>query len=510
MSGAIYHVSVSTRTKASSGGGGGSAASTADYISRHGEYVAIHDKVLHLESGNMPKWARAGKTEATKRACMTYWRAADAYERCNGRLAKVLIIALPMALGLKAQVNLSRTIARLLTSGIDGGCLPWTLAVHAGLDARGHHRNPHFHLMINERINDGIERPPALWFRRAAVRAQGSAVQPAKGGARKTAALTPRAWLYWARELIAKLINLALRVAGLVVRVDHRSNAARGLGRAPQPKLGPYAAALEKRGVRTSRGDHLFRVMRSWRGTDLPSGPILAVRRPLSSQRDADGSFHSIRGPMQKESAPIPRPEVMSTQSGRLELKMVRPRRILRSSLHLTDPRPMTERKATGWWLVVIPLGVARSDSDAESERLAYPDYEQRMLKWVGQKPLAMTFINSPEPHRLLVFTDGTNVRDYGRRIEMVGIAGSEPSVPIDLVTRGKSWSAVRVAGSEPTRRLVCRDLLLRGLRVKEFAGAAEDLATPADVEQTTESTRETFEDLSQHEEYSPHSFGMG
>jgi len=110
----------------------------------------------------------------------------------------------------------------------------------------------------------------------------------------------------------------------------------------------------------------------------------------------------------------------------------------------------LTERKATGWWLVVIPLGVARSDSDAESERLAYPDYEQRMLKWVGQKPLAMTFINSPEPHRLLVFTDGTHVRDYGRRIEMVGIAGSEPSVPIDLVTRGKSWSAVRVAGSRP------------------------------------------------------------
>lgn len=440
---------------------------------------------------------------------MTYWRAADAYERSNGRLAKVLIIALPMALGLKAQVNLSRAIARLLTSGIDGGCLPWTLTVHAGLDARGHRRNPHCHLMINERINDGIERPPALWFRRAVVRAPGSAVRPAKGGARKTAALTPRAWLYWARELIAKLINLALRVAGLVIRVDHRSNAARGLGRAPQPKLGPYAAGLEKRGVRTSRGDHLFCVMSSWRGTNLPAGPILAARRPLSAQRDADVAFHSKRGPVQNEPAPIPRPEFMSTQRGRLEPNTVRPRRILRSSLHL-DPTAMIEREATGWWLVVVPLNVAQSDSDAESERLAYPDYEQRMLNWVGQKPIAMTSINSPEPHRLLVFTDGTKVRDYVRRIEMVGVAGSEPSVPIDLVTRGKSWSAVRVAGSEPARRLVCRDLLLQGLRVEEFAGAAEDLATPADVEQTTELTRETFEDLSQHEEYFPHSFGMG
>jgi len=509
MAGAIYHVSVSTRTKASSGGEGGSAASTADYISRHGEYAAIHDRVLHLESGNMPTWARPGKTHTTKRACMTYWRAADAYERRNGRLAKVLIIALPMALGLKAQVNLSRATARLLTSGIDGGCLPWTLAVHAGLDTGGHRRNPHCHLMINERINDGIERPSALWFRRAAVRAQGSAVQPAQGGARKTAALSPRAWLYWARERIAKLINLALRVAGLVIRVDHRSNAARGLERAPQPKLGPYAAGLEKRGVRTLRGDHLFCVMRSWTGTDLPAGPILAVRRPLSSQRDAEVSFHSKRGPVQHEPAPIPGPEFMSTQRGRLELKMVRPRRILRSSLHL-DPRAMIEREATGWWLVVVPLNVAQSDSDAESERLAYPDYERRMLKWVGQKPLAVTFINSPEPHRLLVFTDGTHVRDYGRRIEIVGIAGSEPSVPIDLVTRGKSWGAVRVAGSERARRLVCRDLSLRGLRFEAFAGAAEDFAVTTDVERTTESMRDTPEDVSEHEGYSPHSFGMG
>jgi hypothetical protein len=75
----------------------------------------------------MPTWARAGKTDATKRACITYWRAADAYERCNGRLAKVLIIALPMALGLEAQVNLSRTISRQeLTAAAFRGLLRYT------------------------------------------------------------------------------------------------------------------------------------------------------------------------------------------------------------------------------------------------------------------------------------------------------------------------------------------------------------------------------------------------
>jgi hypothetical protein len=171
----------------------------------------------------------------------------------------------------------------------------------------------------------------------------------------------------------------------------------------------------------------------------------------------------------------------------------------------------MIEREATRWWLVVVPLDVARSDSDVESKRLAYPDHEQRMLKCFGQKLLAMTFRDSPEPHRLLLFTDGTRVRDYGRRIEMTGIAGgSVPSVPTDVVTRGKCWSAVRVAGSDPTRRLVSRDLLVRGVRVEDYTGAAQDLATMTDVERTNDSTRDTPEDLSPYEGYSSHSFGPG
>jgi hypothetical protein len=44
--------------------------------------------------------------------------------------------------------------------------LPYTLAVHAGHDADGR-ENPHAHLMISERWNDGIERSREQWFRRA-------------------------------------------------------------------------------------------------------------------------------------------------------------------------------------------------------------------------------------------------------------------------------------------------------------------------------------------------------
>ncbi|MDE7981757.1 hypothetical protein PZE18_27145, partial [Escherichia coli] len=45
------------------------------------------------------------------------------------------------------------------------------------------------HLMISERINDGIERPAAQWFKRY------NGKTPEKGGAQKTEALKPKAWL---------------------------------------------------------------------------------------------------------------------------------------------------------------------------------------------------------------------------------------------------------------------------------------------------------------------------
>lgn len=509
MSGAIYHVSVSTRTKAASGGGGGSAASTVAYISRHGEYAAVHDKVLHLESGNMPGWARAGKTDATKRACLTYWRAADAYERRNGRLAKVLIIALPKALGLEAQVDLSRAIAKSLTSEIDGGCLPWTLAVHGGLDSRGRRRNPHCHLMINERVNDGIERPPALWFRRATARVQGSPVQPEKGGARKTAALTPRAWLYGVRELIAKLINLALRDAGIPFRVNHRSNAARGLGRAPQPKLGPWAAWLEKQGVRTSLGDHLLSVMRSWRGPNLPVGPILTARPSQLFQLNTKVSLDSKPGVMQRDTTPVPRSEIMPAQGISSRPVVIRPRMVLRQSLDGAGSNPTVAQTAmTKWWLVIAPMRIDGSDSDAACKHLASPDYEKRMLEQFGNRLREVTSQKSPEPHRALLFADGTRARDYGWRVEMIGTAGrSVPPQPLELVTIAKGWSAVQIAGPEPIRRFVCRELNLAGVHTEEYKTITQDVAAAMDVKQTNAST-DAPEDPSPCREYSPFSLG--
>ena len=57
------------------------------------------------------------------------------------------------------------------------------------------------------------------------------------------------------REYAAAVINAALERAGLDERVDHRSFKDRGIERVPSEHLGVEAAAMERRGEKTGRGD---------------------------------------------------------------------------------------------------------------------------------------------------------------------------------------------------------------------------------------------------------------
>lgn len=226
---AIYHLSAKTISRS----GNGSAGAKADYIQREGKYARGRDELLHSESGNMPEWAERSTD---------YWTAADRYERANGRLCKQMDFALPVELSRGQRQELANSFARSLT---EEEKLPFTLAVHAGGG-----ENPHAHLMISERINDDMNRPAELWFKRY------NGKQPERGGARKTEALKPEEWLEKTRERWADMCNQALARAGHEARVDHRSLEAQGItDRQPQIHIGPTAAELEKRGVSTDRGD---------------------------------------------------------------------------------------------------------------------------------------------------------------------------------------------------------------------------------------------------------------
>ena len=142
LSMAIYHLTVKTGSRY----GGQSALAKSEYIEREGKYERQDDERAHRESDNMPEWA-----EENPRA---YWEAADEHERANGRLFREVEFALPRELNEGGQIELAREFARpSLTSAGNGERLPYTLAVH-----RGNGENPHAHLMISERANDGIER----------------------------------------------------------------------------------------------------------------------------------------------------------------------------------------------------------------------------------------------------------------------------------------------------------------------------------------------------------------
>ena len=226
---AVYHLKVSIGSRS----GGQSARAKADYIEREGRYEQDREELEHRESGNMPEWAKDDPR--------SYWAAADEYERANGQLYREVQFALPKELSEDERRELASGFAKRLT---EGERLPYTLAIH-----RGDGENPHAHLMISERGLDGVERDSETWFRRY------NAKEPEKGGARKSRAAMPKAWLEDTRKAWEQTANQALERAGREERIDGRSLAERRdeayrsgdleraaeLSRKPNVHLGPQA-----------------------------------------------------------------------------------------------------------------------------------------------------------------------------------------------------------------------------------------------------------------------------
>ena len=193
----IYHLTVKTGSR----GGGQSARAKSDYIAREGKYATDSEELEHVEHGHMPAWAQDDPA--------AYWTAADENERANGSLFKDVEFALPKELSADERRALAVDFAAQLT---DAEKLPYTLAIH-----RGDGENPHAHLMMSERANDGIERSADQWFKRANTKA------PEKGGAKKSRTMMDKEWLPEVREKWEQMANLALEQAGRDERIDRRS-----------------------------------------------------------------------------------------------------------------------------------------------------------------------------------------------------------------------------------------------------------------------------------------------
>ena len=233
---AEYHLHAKTHSRGAGKGAGGHAR----YVLREGAYaekrveqvrVSRSDELAYSESCHMPAWAQD--------APLAYWDAADQYERANGTVYREIEFALPKELSEPENVRLAQEFAECLVD-VPGGHTPYTLAIHKS------EQDPsllHCHLMLSDKVNDGMDRDPALWFRRAANPGK----DPAKGGAPKTQARIGQDWLSEAvRPLWARLANDALEQAGHGVRIDHRSLEARRLER---EALAAQAMELGKEGL---------------------------------------------------------------------------------------------------------------------------------------------------------------------------------------------------------------------------------------------------------------------
>jgi hypothetical protein len=183
----------------------------------------------------MPDWAEDDPRE--------FWDAADLHERANGRLFVSGDFALPQGLSEDDQIELAREFVSDLT---DRERLPYTFAIHAGRGEDGEH-NPHVHVMISERQNDGIGREASEWFRRA------NRDHPEQGGAPKSREFHGRGWVETAREKLADRINQKLEDLGRKERVDHRSYDRQGVDQEPGEHFGPGAAHLVARGYDQDR-----------------------------------------------------------------------------------------------------------------------------------------------------------------------------------------------------------------------------------------------------------------
>ncbi len=223
---ANYHLHVSVGNKAK----GASASSKSEYITRTGEYEMDAQEVAYTRTGNLPSWAESFKA---------FWKSVDANERANGVVYREVEVSIPRELNPREQRELVETFAEDLTRAER---LPYTMAIH-----KGGGDNPHAHIMICERGDDGLERGEKQWFKQA------NRSHPEKGGAPKVRELREKSWLLDTRASWAASANLALERAGREERIDHRSYKDRGIELTPQIHLGPQVCAMRARGIETER-----------------------------------------------------------------------------------------------------------------------------------------------------------------------------------------------------------------------------------------------------------------
>jgi MobA/MobL family protein len=213
--------------------GGSAATQRLEYITRQPahELSAAERQVRYIRDGredlvyersrNLPSWAHGNPH--------VYFQAAERHEGKNRVAFEEWKISLPQELSHRENMALTRD----LVDTIAGEKLPVTYAFHDPTTMDGSKQQPHLHLLISARQTDTHTRTPAQYFKLY------QAAHPERGGAQKDPAFWHRGAMKAHRVLIADVINLHLERGGHEARIHPDNLLARGIDRAPEPKLLP-------------------------------------------------------------------------------------------------------------------------------------------------------------------------------------------------------------------------------------------------------------------------------
>lgn len=300
-------------------GGVGRAYKHAAYVIGREQYASRED-VACTGMGNMPSWAQDDP--------LAFWAAADAHERANGRAYHEFEAALPRELSIdQCRALVDGWLAQEL-----GNRHPYLYSIHIKLAADGQPQ-PHLHCMFTDRVNDGIDRPPELFFKRAAARYKsrktGELVtpDPATGGAGKDRRWNDREIVKALRTRWQDHCNGVLGKNGHQPRMDLRSNAERGLD-APEPKIGP---AHHRKG-----GD-------KWR--EARAEEVQATRKRRRRQRERKGDIHDLKAELRAAR----RAQAQENVSGAKSPEQQGQRKPYRTPLQLLTPEARADRTVYRW-----------------------------------------------------------------------------------------------------------------------------------------------------------------
>jgi ATP-dependent exoDNAse (exonuclease V) alpha subunit len=248
---AIYHHSI----KIISRGKGKSAVAAAAYRAGEtltNEYDGItHDYtrkggIVHAEI-LLPENA---PSEYKDRA--TLWNAVEKAERYKtAQLAREIEIALPVELTQEQSLELVRAYVK--ENFVKAGMCA-DICIHDKSDG-----NPHAHIMLTLRPIDERGEWAAKSKSEYMTDKNGERIRQ-KNGNFKSRKIPTTDWNEqtkveeW-RAAWAQSVNVALGKNGIVERVDHRSYARQGIEQIPTVHLGVAASQMERKGIRTERGN---------------------------------------------------------------------------------------------------------------------------------------------------------------------------------------------------------------------------------------------------------------